>query len=593
MLNKINEKSFKSSMLKIMMKSSEIKRRYIEFFKKNSHREIINSPLMPENDPTVLFTTAGMHPLVPFIIGQKHPQGKRLVNIQKCIRTQDIEEVGDNCHLTFFQMLGNWSLGDYWKEEAIRLSFEFLTKELKIAKGRIAISIFRGDNDVPKDDESEKIWLSLGIKKERIKPLPKKDNWWGPAGQYGPCGPDTEMFIYTKEKAPNEFNPNDKGWMEIWNDVFMQYNKTKNGYEELNQKNVDTGFGLERAAMILQNKPSVFETDLFINIMNRIKMLSKRNDEKATRIIADHLRASCFILAELIKPSNVEHGYVLRRLLRRSIRYGRLIGIEGKFIQDILKIIIEDYKRDYPLLEKNKNFILINAKVEEEKFQGSLEKGLNEFNKMGFSRTISGNDAFYLYQSFGFPIEIIKDLAHEKNLNVDEKSFEKEFEKHQEISRAGSEKKFKSGLADHSEKTTRLHTATHLLLQALKDVLGKDIKQMGSNITPERTRFDFSFPRKLTLEEIRKVEEKVNEIIKRDLKVKREEMPFKEAMKKGVNAFFNERYPEVVSVYYVGDYSKEVCTGPHVEHTGTIGHFKIVKEESSSAGVRRIKAILE
>ena len=575
------------------MKSSEIKRKYIEFFKRNNHKEIINSSLIPDNDPTVLFTTAGMHPLVPYLLGQNHPQGKRLVNIQKCIRTQDIDEVGDNTHLTFFQMLGNWSLGDYWKEEAIKLSFEFLTKELKIPKERLGISIFKGDKDAPKDDESEKIWLNLGIKKERIKPLPKEDNWWGPAGKYGPCGPDTEMFVYVKDKVPKEFDPKDKNWVEIWNDVFMQYNKTEKGYEQLIQKNVDTGFGLERAAMILQNKSSVFETDLFLSITKKIIFLSKKQNKKSMRIIADHLRASCFILSELIKPSNVEQGYVLRRLLRRSMRHARILEIKENFIPEIIEIIIENYKNDYSLLQKNKEFILTNAKLEEEKFQNSLEKGLSEFNKMNFKKIISGKDAFYLYQSFGFPIEIIKDLADEKNSKVDELEFNKEFEKHQDISRIGSEKKFKSGLADHSEQTTKLHTATHLLLQSLKEVLKQDIKQMGSNITPERTRFDFSFPRALTKDEIKKIEDKVNEIIKKDLKVTRSEMPFKEAMKKGVNAFFNEKYPERVSVYFVGDYSREVCTGPHVEHTGTMGHFKIIKEESSSAGVRRIKAILE
>jgi len=575
------------------MKSSEIKRKYIKFFRKNAHKEIINFSLIPENDPTVLFTTAGMHPLVPYLLGQNHPQGKRLVNIQKCIRTQDIDEVGDNTHLTFFQMLGNWSLGDYWKEEAIKLSFEFLTKELKIPKERLGISIFKGDKDAPKDDESEKIWLNLGIKKERIKPLPKEDNWWGPAGKYGPCGPDTEMFVYVKDKVPKEFDPKDKNWVEIWNDVFMQYNKTEKGYEQLIQKNVDTGFGLERAAMILQNKSSVFETDLFLSITKKIIFLSKKQNKKSMRIIADHLRASCFILSELIKPSNVEQGYVLRRLLRRSMRHARILEIKENFIPEIIEIIIENYKNDYSLLQKNKEFILTNAKLEEEKFQNSLEKGLSEFNKMNFKKIISGKDAFYLYQSFGFPIEIIKDLADEKNSKVDELEFNKEFEKHQDISRIGSEKKFKSGLADHSEQTTKLHTATHLLLQSLKEVLKQDIKQMGSNITPERTRFDFSFPRALTKDEIKKIEDKVNEIIKKDLKVTRSEMPFKEAMKKGVNAFFNEKYPERVSVYFVGDYSREVCTGPHVEHTGTMGHFKIIKEESSSAGVRRIKAILE
>jgi len=573
------------------MKSSKIKEKYINFFKKHNHKEIINFSLVPENDPTVLFTTAGMHPLVPYLLGQKHPQGKRLVNIQKCIRTQDIDEVGDNIHLTFFEMLGNWSLGDYWKEESIKLTYEFLTKELKINKERIAISIFKGDKDASKDEESEKIWLDLGIKKERIKPLPKKENWWGPAGEFGPCGPDTEIFVYSKEKAPKEFNTNDNNWIEVGNNVFMQYNKTKEGYKPLKQKNIDFGGGYERLVMILQNKNSIYETDLFINIIKKLKQLSKKQDEKAIRIIADHLRTSCFILGELIKPSNIEQGYILRRLFRRAIRYGKLVGMNN-FIQEILKIVIKDNK-EYNYLEENKEFILEQAKLEEERFQKSLDRGLQEFKKLNFKKTISGQDAFYLFQSFGFPIEIIKDLAKEKGLTVDEKSFEKEFQKHQETSRAGAEQKFKSGLADHSDKTTKLHTVSHLLLQVLKDVLKQDIKQMGSNINESRARFDFSFPRKLTEEEIKKVEDKINEIIKKDLKVTKTEMPFKETVKKGINSFFKDKYPERVTVYYIGDYSKEVCTGPHVENTGVLGHFKITKEQSSSSGVRRIKAILE
>ena len=574
------------------MKSSKIKEKYIEFFKKHNHQEIINFSLVPENDPTVLFTTAGMHPLVPYLLGQKHPQGKRLVNTQKCIRTQDIDEVGDNTHLTFFEMLGNWSLGDYWKEDAIKFIFEFLTMQLKIPKERIAISIFKGDKDAPKDTESETAWLNLGIKKERIKPLIKKENWWGPAGEFGPCGPDTEIFVYSKEKVPKEFDTNDKNWVEVGNNVFMQYNKTKDGYKKLKQKNVDFGGGYERLAMILQNKSNVFETDLFNNTISKLKSLTKIYDERIIRIIADHLRTSTLILGELIKPSNIEQGYILRRLLRRSIRYGKLLNMEN-FIPKILKIIIKDYKKEYPYLEENKEFILTQAKLEEKKFQKSLEKGLREFNKLNFQKTISGRDAFYLFQSFGFPIEIIKDLAKEKRLKVDEKSFEKEFTKHQRISRVGSEKKFKSGLADHSDKTTKLHTATHLLNQALKDVLKQDIKQMGSNITQDRLRFDFSFPRKLTKEEIIKIENKINNIIKKDLKVTKKEMLFKDTAKKGISSFFKDKYPEKVTVYYIGNYSKEVCTGPHITHTKELGHFKIKKEQSSSAGVRRIKAILE
>ena len=574
------------------MKSSKIKEKYIEFFKKHNHQEIINFSLVPENDPTVLFTTAGMHPLVPYLMGQKHPQGKRLVNTQKCIRTQDIDEVGDDTHLTFFEMLGNWSLGDYWKEDAIKFTFEFLTMQLKIPKERIAISIFKGDKDSPKDTESETTWLKLGIPKERIKSLIKKENWWGPAGEFGPCGPDTEIFVYSKEKAPKEFDTNDKNWIEVGNNVFMQYKKTKEGYKKLKQKNVDFGGGYERLAMILQNKSNVFETDLFNNTISKLKSLTKVYDERIIRIIADHLRTSTLILGELIKPSNVEQGYILRRLLRRSIRYGKLLNMNN-FIPEVLKIIIKDYKKEYPYLEENKEFIITQSKLEEEKFQKSLEKGLKEFNKLNFKKTISGRDAFYLFQSFGFPIEIIKDLAKEKKLSVDEKGFEKEFTKHQKISRVGSEKKFKSGLADNSDKTTRLHTATHLLLQALKDVLKQDIKQMGSNITQDRLRFDFSFPRKLTKEEITKIEDKINSIIKKDLKVTKTEMPFKETVKKGISSFFKDKYPEKVTVYYIGNYSKEVCTGPHITHTKELGHFKIKKEQSSSAGVRRIKAILE
>jgi len=574
------------------MKSSEIRKKYIEFFRKHNHEEIINFSLIPENDPTVLFTTAGMHPLVPYLLGQKHPQGKRLVNSQKCIRTQDIDEVGDAYHLTFFEMLGNWSLGDYWKDEAIELSFEFLTRELKVPKDRIAVSVFKGDNEVPMDRESEKIWLKY-LPKERIKPLGRKDNWWGPAGLTGPCGPDTEMFIYMKEKAPREFDPKDKGWVEVWNDVFMQYNKKGDSYEPLKQKNVDTGLGLERAAMIMQKKTSVYETDFFTNIIKKIKSLSKKENEKSIRIIADHLRASCFILAELIKPSNTEHGYILRRLLRRSMRHAKLLGIKDNFIPEMLKIVIGDYSRDYPLLNSNRDFILTNAKLEEEKFQSSLEKGLQQFKKMNFKNKISGEDAFYLYQSFGFPLEITKDLAGENNLTVDENTFNQEFEKHQEISRKGAEQKFKSGLADSSEETTKLHTATHLLFQALKNNLGKDIKQMGSNITGERLRFDFSFPRALTKEEINKIEGEVNEQIRRDLNVTKKEMPYNDTLKQGINSFFKEKYPEIVTVYIMGDHSKEVCTGPHVNHTGILGHFRILKEQSSSAGVRRIKAILE
>ena len=574
---------------------------YLAFFKSKNHKEIPNSPLIPENDPTVLFTTAGMHPIVPFLLGEKHPLGKRLVNIQRCIRTGDIEEVGDEVHHTFFEMLGNWSLGDYFKKEAIQYSFEFLTKTLKIPVEKLAVTCFAGDKDAPKDEESAKVWLSLGINKERIAFLPKKDNWWGPAGKTGPCGPDTEMFYYSgKGKAPAKFNPEDKNWVEIWNDVLMQYNKDGNGkYLPAKQKNIDTGMGVERTLAILNNLDDNYQTEIFLPIIKKIEEVSKKQygkhsgETRAIRIIADHIKASIFILAEGISPSNTEQGYVLRRLIRRAVRYGKELGIKD-FTPSLVSPILFIYSYDYPELNKNKNFIIEELKKEEEKFEETLEKGMNQLKKIITNKKISGQDAFLLYQSYGFPKEMIKEECEKHNICFPEKQYEQELNKHQELSRTATAGRFKSGLADSSEATTKLHTVTHLLLAALRDVLkDENIMQKGSNITPERLRLDFSFSRKLTDEEVKKVEDLVNAQIQKQCEVIREEMSPEQAKKKGALGVFDKKYGEKVSVYTIGDFSKEICAGPHVKSLNEIGKFKILKEESSSAGVRRIKAILE
>ncbi len=591
--------------LKQVKTRQELIKLYLDFFKSKNHKVIPSSSLIPENDPTVLFTTAGMHPLVPFLLGQKYPLGKRLVDVQKCIRTQDIDEVGDPAHNTFFEMLGNWSLGDYWKEEAIKYTFEFHTKILGIPLERYAVSVFKGDENAEKDEESAKIWQNLGISKDRIAFLGKEDNWWGPAGESGPCGTDTEMFFYTGDKKPipKTFNPKDKNWVEIGNDVLMQYNKQNGEYKKASQKNVDFGGGVERTLAILNNSNDVYETSIFQTIIKEIEKVSNKHyseekNKKAMRIIADHIRAATFIIADDhgIKPSNTEQGYVLRRLIRRAIRYGKLLEIKNKFTSKIARAVIPIYP-DYQELKKNKNVILNELEQEETRFNQTLEQGIKKFEeitKQNKNKTISGKEAFLLFQSYGFPIEMTQELAKEKSLKINLQEYQSEFEKHQELSRTASAGMFKSGLADNSETTKKLHTATHLLNEALRIVLkDKNIKQKGSNITPERLRFDFNFPRKLIDEEIKEIEDLVNKKIKESIKVTREEMPLNKALNSGAQAEFGAKYPDIVSVYSIGNFSKEICTGPHVSNTSEIGHFKIIKEESVAAGIRRIKAIVE
>jgi alanyl-tRNA synthetase len=583
------------------MKAKELKQKYLNFFKAKKHAIIDSAPLIPENDPTVLFTNAGMHPLVPFIMGQAHPFGKRLVNAQKCLRTQDIDEVGDVSHTTFFEMLGNWSLGDYFKKEAIEMSFEFLTKELKLPLSHLAFTCFSGDKDAPKDKESFEIWKSLGVSEERIAFLGKEDNWWQLPGD-GPCGPDTEMFYWIgKTDPPKKFDPNNKDWLEIWNDVFIQFERKGNNLTPLKQKTVDTGLGLERVAAVLQGKKTVFDTELFQPIFELIKKETKSevNDDNIVsyRIITDHLRASVFILGDErgVTPSNVDQGYILRRFIRRAIRHLKLLGLEISEI-DLTKfanLIIKMYQEEYPILGEKKNFIINELNKEQEKFKLTLEKGLNKFSKLASFGDISGKNAFLLFQSFGFPIEMTEELAKEEEIKVDISGFNEEYQKHQELSRIGAEKKFKGGLSDASEETTKLHTATHLLNEALSKVLKEEVKQKGSNITSDRLRFDFNFDRKLTAEELSAVEDEVNKIINEAIDVVREEMDLKKALESGAHGEFGAKYPPKVSVYSIGDYSKEICMGPHVKNTSELGKFVIKKEGSSSAGVRRIKAVLE
>jgi alanyl-tRNA synthetase len=594
----------KNSNKKITRK--ELIKKYIEFFKKKGHAEIANSSLVPENDPTVLFTTAGMHPLVPFLLGQKHPQGKRLVNVQRCIRTGDINEVGDNFHLTFFEMLGNWSLGDYFKEEAITFTFKFLTEKLKIDKEMLAVSVFEGDKKtkVERDIESEKIWEKLGIKKERIAFLPKSNNWWEHPSKNTPCGPCTEIFYWVGDGKPKG-NPktHEKQWAEIGNDVLMAFTKIDNGkYLPASQKNIDFGGGCERILTILNGYTSVYKTDVFIPIIKKIEEVSRKKDlvnNRETRIIADHLKASIFIIADGITPSNTERGYVLRRLLRRAIVYAKKLGIEN--IAELVNPIFEIYS-DYPNL-KNKDKIIQTINEEKEKFMKTLEQGMRVFEKIAEQakekKKINGKDAFLLFQSYGFPLELTEEMANEKGIHVDSQGFNSELKKHQELSRTASAGQFKSGLADNSEETTKLHTAAHLMLAALRKFVKKDIQQKGSNITPERLRFDFSFDRKLTDEEVKKIEDFVNGAIEKKLEVKKQELSLEEAKEQGALGSFESKYGDKVSVYSIGkngEISNEICAGPHVSNTSKLGegnkHFKITEQESSGAGVRRVKAKL-
>ena len=589
------------------MKAIEIRNKYLDFFKRHGHAVIPSAPLIPENDPSVLFTTAGMQPLVPYLLGEKHPEGTRLTDFQKCLRTNDIDEVGDNRHLTYFEMLGNWSLGDYFKEESIAMSFEFLTKELGIPVEKLSVTCFAGDEDCQRDEVTASCWRKAGIPEDRIYYFGKDDNWWI-AGEEGPCGPDTEMFYDTgKPKCSENCNPSCGcgKYVEIWNNVFMEFFKTKDGkYTKLKQHNVDTGLGLERMAMLLQGKETPFDTELFKPVMDKLQELAGENDSiESRRIVAEHLRASMMIIQDGGLPSNVDRGYILRRLIRRMVRHLRKLQINLNELGELIDLNIDTLKEMYPELHQNSNKIKSVIIEEKDKFEKTLERGEREFNKIvnrmknEGKDTISGQDLFTLYETYGFPPEVTQDLAREAGLKVDTTEFEKLFKEHQEKSRMGSEQKFKGGLAGTGEQEVRYHTATHLLNAALKVILGKDVHQKGSNITPERMRFDFSCDHKLTDDEKKKVEDLVNEWIAQGLDVKCEEMKKDDAIKSGAECMFIEKYPDIVTVYSIGNdketVSKELCGGPHVKNTSELGHFKIKKEEASSAGVRRIKAILE
>ncbi len=589
--------------------SDQLRSMFLKFFQDKGHAVISSASIIPDNDPTVLFTTAGMHPLVPYLMGAKHPAGVRLCDVQKCVRTGDIEDVGDFSHLTFFEMLGNWSLGDYFKEKMIPWSWEFLTSEdyLGLPKDKLAFSVFAGDDDCPRDEESAELWKAQGVPAENIFYLPKENNWWGPAGLTGPCGPDSEMFIITdKEPCGPDCSPacSCGRYLEIWNDVFMQYNKNAGGtFEPLSQKNVDTGMGLERTICVLNGKKSVYETDLFEGLLAKISELSGKSytdDEettKAFRIVADHMRTSTFILGDDhgVSPSNVDQGYVLRRLIRRAVRYGMGLGMPDGFTGEMAKVVIAKYADVYPELTRNEKFVLEQLALEETRFAKTLKQGNKEFEKLAQrvkGTVIDGESAFHLYDTFGFPVEMTQELAKEKGLTIDMEAFQECFKKHQATSQAGAEQRFKGGLADHSDETARLHTATHLMHAALRKVLGPEVAQKGSNITAERLRFDFSFGRKMTKEEIVEVEKLVNEAIAAAAPITCQEMTVPEAKEEGAIGLFESKYGELVKVYTMGDFSKEICGGPHAENTADLKSFKIQKEESSSAGVRRIKAVI-
>ena len=596
-----------------MIKSDELRSKYLQFFQSKGHALISGASLIPENDPSVLFTTAGMHPLVPYLLGQAHPEGTRLTDVQKCVRTGDIDEVGDASHLTFFEMLGNWSLGDYFKKEAISWSWEFLTSKqwLGLDPEKLYFTVFAGDNDSPKDTEAASYWMENGVKEDHIFYLPKENNWWW-AGSQGPCGPDTEMFIDTgKPKCCDECSPAcDCGkYLEIWNDVFMQYNRNADGtLSPLKKKNVDTGMGLERTIGVLQGVKSVYDTDLFTASLAKIAELSGKkygeSDDatKAFRVIADHIRTATFILGDpkAVTPSNVDQGYVLRRLIRRAIRFANGLEMQNHAIVEVAKVYIDQYKDVYPELNAHSAFIIEQLTLEEERFMRTLKQGLKEFEKVTNrlknenKAEIDGQTAFHLYDTFGFPPEITAEMAKEIGFTFDKAGFDECFKEHQKKSSQGAEQRFKGGLAEQTEETARLHTATHLLHAALRKVLNDpDVAQKGSNITSERLRFDFTFGRKLTKEELEEVQKLVNEAIAADVEVVCEQMPLEEAKASGAIGLFENKYDNVVKVYTMGNFSKEICGGPHAKRTGELGKFRIVKEESSSAGVRRIKAVLE
>lgn len=584
------------------MKAIDIRNKYLKFFESHGHIVIPSAPLIPENDPSVLFTTAGMQPLVPYLLGEKHPEGTRLTDYQKCVRTVDIDEVGDNRHLTYFEMLGNWSLGDYFKEESIKMSFDFLTKELGIPVEKLSVTVFAGDEDAPRDEESARIWKEAGMPEDHIYYFGKDDNWWI-AGEEGPCGPDTEMFYDTgKEPCSKECNPSCGcgKYVEVWNNVFMEYYKTKDGvYSKLKQRNVDTGLGLERMNMLLQGKETPYDTEIFEPIMKRLSELAKAEDISSRRIVAEHLRSSMMIISDGGRPSNVDRGYVLRRLIRRMTRHLNKLQIDLNELSNLIDLNIDNLSEMYPELENNRDTIKQVIVEEKDKFVKTLTHGEKEFEKVITRiknenlQKIDGQVVFKLYDTYGFPPEVTSDLAHEQGLEIDMKEFEKLFKQHQEKSRMGSDQKFKGGLADQSPETISYHTATHLLNAALKIVVGKDVHQKGSNITPERMRFDFSCDHKLTDEEKKQAEDLVNKWIKQALPVTVEEMKKEDAISSGAECMFIEKYPDIVTVYSIGDVSKELCGGPHVKNTSELGVFKIKKEEASSAGVRRIKAVLE
>lgn len=587
------------------LKRKDLINMYFKFFESKGHKVIPSASIIPENDPTVLFTTAGMHPLVPYLLGEPHPEGKRLVNVQKCLRTVDIDNVGDESHLTFFEMLGNWSLGDYFKEEAIKWSYEFLTSKeyLGIPKEKLAFTVFEGDENAPKDMDSFNAWKSCGVEEKDIYFLDKKHNWWELGSGSGPCGPDTEMFYKVKDKCSNECNPacDCNCFLEIWNDVFMEYNLKDGKYLPNKQKNVDTGMGLERVLTVFNNKKSVYDTELFYNTKKRLEELTNTKYEdnlRDYRIIMDHLRTSVFILGDdkHLTPSNTGAGYILRRLIRRMIRYIKNLNVQESILKELALVVINDYKEDYPELERNKDFIIEELLKEEIKFNKTIKDGYKMFDKVTRNiedKKLDGENAFKLFDTFGFPLEFTIELAKEKGIEVDVKGFNNKFKEHQEKSRTASQGEFKGGLADTSYESTKYHTLAHILLASLKEMYGSDVIQKGANITPERLRFDFNLDRKMTEEEKEELTTKVNNYIKQNLDVIKEEMTYEEAKKQGAEGIFTDKYGSKVFVYTIGNISKEICGGPHVKNTSELGIFKIIKEESSSAGVKRLKVILE